>query len=322
MIKTRLTEMLGIDHPIMSAPMNLAAGGNLARAVTHAGGFGLIGGGYGDAEWLETAFREAGNSEIGCGFITWSLANKPELLDQVLAHKPRAVFLSFGDPSSFAAQIKESGSVLICQVQDMTSARQAIDAKADIIVAQGSEAGGHGAKRATFTLVPEIADLLARLAPDCILLAAGGVGDGRGLAASLMLGADGVLMGSRLWASREADVHPNMHRAALEASGDETIQSSVMDIARGRDWPKPYRARVLRNAFTEKWHGAPDLLKEEKNEHARWAQAWAKGDIHTANTFVGEVTGLIDAIKPAAEIIRETVQEAEQLLSKGADLLR
>ncbi len=207
-LSTRLTQRFDIAHPIISAPMAFAAGGRLAAAVTSAGGLGLIGGGYGDAAWLENERRAAGNAQVGYGFITWSLRTRPELLEQVLAYRPRAIFLSFGNPQPFVAPIKAAGVALICQVQTRRDAEHAIDCAADVIVAQGSEAGGHGDKRATFTLVPEVADLIAARAPQTLLCAAGGIGDGRGLAAALMLGADGVLVGSRLWASPEANVSP------------------------------------------------------------------------------------------------------------------
>lgn len=219
---TRLTERLGIKHPIISAPMAFAAGGQLAAAVSGAGGLGLIGGGYGDANWLEAEFQAAGNQQVGCGFITWSLRKQPALLELAISHKPRAIFLSFDEPEPFAARIKQAGILLICQIQTRRDAERAVDCGADVIVAQGAEAGGHGERRATFTLVPEVADLIAARSPNTLLCAAGGIGDGRGLAAALMLGADGVLVGSRLWASKEANVSSHMHRVALAATGDDT----------------------------------------------------------------------------------------------------
>jgi nitronate monooxygenase len=131
--------------------------------------------------------------------------------------------LSFGDPREFAAEIRASGAVLICQCQNLRHVRDAIEAKADIVVAQGSEAGGHGATtRGSFTLVPEVADVLVRESPDTMLLAAGGVADGRGLAAALALGADGVLVGTRLCAAEESLVRP-LHRALVDADGDSTV---------------------------------------------------------------------------------------------------
>jgi len=173
-MRTRLTQKLRIEHPIISAPMGYAAGGKLAAAVTEAGGLGLIGGGYGDAEWLKREFAASGNVRVGCGFITWSLALKSHLLELVLAYAPAAVMLSFGEIAPFAQRIKAVGALLICQVQTLALARDAVAAGADVIVAQGAEAGGHGLERATFTLVPEIADYLARAAPETALAAAGG----------------------------------------------------------------------------------------------------------------------------------------------------
>ena len=139
---------------------------------------------------------------FGIGFITWSLAKQPELLDIALDARPRAIMLSFGDPKPFAPRIKASGALLICQVQDEAMARQALDAGADILIAQGTEAGGHGASRTTIDIVPAIVDLAAGRVP---VAAAGGIGDGRGLAAMMMLGASGVLLGTRFYASQECD---------------------------------------------------------------------------------------------------------------------
>jgi nitronate monooxygenase len=314
MLKTRLTNVLDIEVPILQAPMAIAAGGGLASAVTQAGGLGLIGGGYGDKDWLDREFNAAGNTAIGCGFITWSLAQQPELLTHVLERKPKAVFLSFGDPAPFVNEIKTAGSMFICQVQTLKDAKYAIGLGADIIVAQGAEAGGHGQSRATFTLVPEVADYITRSAPNVLLLAAGGIADGRGLAASLMLGADGVLIGSRLWASREALVHPNMHKAAIEANGDDTLRSSVMDIVRKRNWPQRYTARVLQNDFTKKWHGNEAELTQDDKVAADWAEAWENGNINLANTFVGEAAAMIHDVKPAKEIIHSIVKSAKACL--------
>src|SRR4051812_29208639 len=137
-LRTRLTERLGIEHPVLLAPMDIVSGGKLAAAVSRAGGLGLIGGGYGDEEWLERQLAAAGNMPIGCGFITWRLAQQPALLDRVLERSPRAVMLSFGDPAPFAERIKAAGAALICQVQTLGQAREAASCGADIIVAQGT----------------------------------------------------------------------------------------------------------------------------------------------------------------------------------------
>jgi nitronate monooxygenase len=323
-LRTRLTKLLRIEHPVLSAPMALAAGGKLAAAVTAAGGLGLIGGGYGDAEWLEQQFSAAGNARVGCGFITWSLAKRPELLERALAHSPAAMMLSFGDPLPFAPSIKKAGATLICQVQCMQHAREAVAAGAEIIVAQGAEAGGHGMVRATVTLVPEIADYLAQAAPETVLVAAGGIADGRGLAAMLMLGADGVLMGSRFWASTETLVNQAIQKAALAADGDSTIRTTVVDLARKFDWPKPFTARVVYNRFVRDWHGREtELAKPEiaTREGNRYAMGMRNGDPDNTAVWVGETTGLIDRVEPAGDLLRKIVAESERLLREKAPAL-
>ena len=238
----RVTALLDIEHPVLLAPMDVVADGTLAAAVSSAGGLGLIGGGYGDGAWLEREFAAAGNTRVGCGFITWSLAKQPALLDRALDHAPAAVMLSFGDATPFAAKIRAAGAKLICQVQTLRQAQDAAGAGADVIVAQGTEAGGHGAARGTMTLVPEVADAL----PDVPVIAAGGIADGRGLAAALMLGAEGVLMGTRFYASQEAAGHAEAKRRIVKGTGDDTLRSIVFDISRRNVWPDPYNGRVMR----------------------------------------------------------------------------
>ncbi|WP_338050783.1 nitronate monooxygenase [Ramlibacter algicola] len=314
-LDTRLTRQLDLRCPIVSAPMAFAAGGALAAAVTRAGGLGLIGGGYGDAAWLEQQFALAEGERVGVGFITWSLAKQPGLLDTVLRHRPRAVMLSFGDPRPFGDAIRAAGAALFCQCQDMTHVRQALEAGAIAIVAQGTEAGGHGALRGTLSFVPEVADHLAAHAPDTLLLAAGGIADGRGLAAALMLGADGVLMGTRFWATHEALVKPTHHGAILAADGDATLRTRTPDIVRQLPWPPGFTARIRRNAFTQRWHGREDALQAALDvETPRYRDAWEAGDIEQAAVWFGEAAGLVHAIEPAAEVVRRTVNEAFERL--------
>jgi nitronate monooxygenase len=323
-ITTRLTEQLGLTHPIVSAPMDMIAGGRLAGAVSAAGGLGLLGGGYTEnADWFEREFAAAGNQPVGCGFITWALRRSPHILDVVVARKPRAIFLSFDDPEPFASRIKAAGIPVFCQLQTRADAERAIDCGADIIVAQGTEAGGHGGTRATLTLVPEIADLIAKRAPQTLLCAAGGIADGRGLAAALMLGADGVVVGTRFWASQEALVHPGLHTAALAAGGDDTVRQSVLDILRGRPWPARYTGRVLSNDMVREWIGREGELRAVCDaQAARYHDATKAGDAKLAATIVGEAVGLIHAIEPAADIVARMVAGAEAMLKCGASLVR
>ena len=199
-IETALTRLLGIEHPILLAPMGSAAGGRLAAAVTHAGGLGMVGSGYANADTIRKELAEAGNARVGVGFILWALEKNPSALKVALDARPAAVMLSFGDPTPFAGQIKDAGCKTICQVQTLAQAKEAAAAGADIIIAQGRDAGGHsGMTRGTMGLVPAVVDAVAPIP----VVAAGGIADGRGVAAALALGAAGVSMGTRFTATQE-----------------------------------------------------------------------------------------------------------------------
>jgi nitronate monooxygenase len=310
-IRNRLTQVLGIEHPILLAPMDLVSGGKLAAAVTHAGGLGLLGGGYGDGDWIEREWTRAGNARIGCGFITWSLAKHRELLDGVLAHQPAAVMLSFGDPRPFAPAIHSAGAKVICQVQTVAQAEAAREAKADVIVAQGTEAGGHGQSEPLITLLPQVVDAC----PDIPVVAAGGLADGRGLAAAMMFGAEGVLMGTRFYASQEAEAHPEAKRRIVASGSGQTVRSIVFDLSRRNRWPDPYTGRVLRNRHTDRWLGHEDELEAAAEQVGQdYAAARERGDFDVAGVIAGEACALIHDIPRAGEIVKRIVAEAERLL--------
>lgn len=318
-VTTQLTTKLGVRHPVVLAPMDQVADARLANAVSRAGGLALLGGGYGDRQWLLEqldAIDTHSSANIGCGFITWSLARQPGLLDLVLERQPKAVFLSFGDPAQFAEQIKTAGVPLICQVGNLEHARRAIDVGADILAAQGGESGGHGlGTRSTFTLVPDVADLIDRLGSNALLLACGGVADGRGLAAALTLGADGVVVGTRFWASQEAAMTRQAHEWALTVSGDDTIRQTVYDVVRGKDWPAEYTGRVLHNKFVADWHGREaELASHLADVRDRFHAAVRSQDFEVANMIVGEAVGLIHSIEPAATIVGSMVADAARVL--------
>jgi nitronate monooxygenase len=318
-LSTRLTQAFRLRHPVVSAPMAFAGGGALAAAVSRAGGLGLIGGGYGDPAWLAEQFDIAADAPVGVGFITWSLRKSPSVLTDVLKRRPCAVMLSFGDPRPFVDEIRAAGARLICQCQEMGHVMDAVDVGADVVVAQGAEAGGHGALRGTLTLVPEAADCLARHAPDTLLLAAGGIADGRGLAAALVLGADGALLGTRLWASQEALVREGHHRAIIETDGDGTLRTTVADIARQIPWPRGFTARIRRNAFTDRWHGREhELERNVSTEGPRYRQAFMQGDPEHTGVWFGEAAGLIHAIEPASAIVERISTEAARCLERRA----
>jgi nitronate monooxygenase len=212
-----------------------------------------------------------------------------------------------------------AGAQLICQVQRLDQVAQAIEAGASVIVAQGGEAGGHGANalegRSTFTLVPEIADYLAAHSPNTLLLAAGGVADGRGLAAALMLGADGVLVGSRLWASTESMAAQGAKTQATHTSGDGTARSQVFDILRRKNWPTPYDFRAIRNDLHRTLECDIASLKANPDAARLDYDAGVKaGDFSRAHATVGEAVGLIADVPSAGEVIARMTQQAQSLL--------
>ena len=313
-LSTAITRLLGIDHPVLLAPMGGVSGGALAGAVSAAGGLGLIGAGYadpslgyGDDDWIAAEFDRAGNSRVGIGFITWALDRRPGALDAALERQPAAVMLSFGDIAPYAAKIRDAGAILICQVQTLEDARTAAAQGADIVVAQGTEAGGHGAERATLPLVPAVVDAVAPVP----VAAAGGIADGRGLAAALMLGAGAVLVGTRFQASREALIHPNRKAAMVQAGGDDTLRTTAFDTARGIVWPAPYTGRAIRNAFSDEWHGRDDALRAAGAPlRERFFAAGRSGDTDMAVTFAGEGLDLIADCPPAGGVVAQIVADA------------
>ena len=329
-LHTRFTNAFNLDTPIALAPMAMASGGALAAACIHAGALGLVGGGYGELSWTQREYQLALDSvaleqrnRLGLGFITWRLDEDASALDWALnlpaEQRPHGVMLSFGDPRPYARRIVQSGAKLLCQIQRFAQLDLALDAGAHVIIAQGAEAGGHGANalegRSTFTLVPEIADHLARQAPHTLLLAAGGVGDGRGLAAALSLGADGVLMGSRLWASRESLAAPAAVAAALAAQGDDTARSAVFDILRRKNWPAPYDFRALRNGLHRQWESRiEELRRNPQAARADYEAGVAAGDFNRAHATVGEAIGLMTDAPGAQELIVRTTHDARARL--------
>jgi len=305
--------------------MALIAGGRLVAAVSDAGGLGILGGGYagalGGEPDLEKELALVKSRKFGVGFISWALDRAPQALDAALKHSPYCVFLSFGQPKPHAKKIHDAKAKLICQVQTLRHVEQAIDAGADAIVAQGTEAGGHGASRSTLPLVPEVADYLAKSAPKTLLVAAGGIADGRGLAAALMLGADGVLVGTRFWAAAEALTPQAMIERAVRASGDDTVRSKAIDALRGVPWPEEFSFRVLKNKFTDEWaHREAEAAAARGSLANAYVEARKRQDLDMYLTVVGEAAGLLHDRPSAASIIAGMVTQAESLLKRGASL--
>jgi nitronate monooxygenase len=324
-LNSRFSQRFDLRSPIALAPMALASGGALAAACARAGALGLVGGGYGELAWtqreyaLAQAQAAADSGRIGCGFIVWKLDQDASALDWVLEQKPRAIMLSFGDPRPYATRIAAAGAELLFQVQRIEQVPMALEAGATVIIGQGGEAGGHGMDalnaRATITLVPELADWLAAHSPATLLLAAGGVADGRTLAAVRVLGADGALVGSRLWATQESLAQPGAKQLAVATDGDGTARSSVFDILRRKNWPAPYDFRAIRNALHRQWEGQLSASHPSVEQaRANYDAGVKAGDFTRAHATVGEAVGLIHDLPPAAQVIERMSASAAQIL--------
>lgn len=316
-LATRLTSLMAIKHPIVLAPMGAVAGGRLAAAVTRAGGLGMLGPGYADAAWIEREFDVAKGERVGIGFISWDLARDPRRLDVALAREPAAVMFSFGDPGPFVDTVRRSGAKLLLQVQTVQAAREAAQLGADIVVAQGTEAGGHGAMRALFSLLPAVVDAVQPIP----VVAAGGICDGRGLAAALTLGACGVLTGTRFYATDESLAPAEAKGRVVRGTGDHTVRTRVFDIARRIDWPAPFTGRALQNGFTGRWHGRESELAADGAAFDSYAKATQTGDFDTAVVWAGEGVDLVRDIGPASRVLNDLVVEAEASIARSQGFL-
>jgi nitronate monooxygenase len=306
MLTTPLTTLLGIRHPILLAPMGDTAGGRLAAAVSAAGGFGLIGGGYADPDWLVTELAAAGNARVGVGFITFALDRRPGALRIALDAHPPAIQLSFGDPRPYADDIHNGGALLICQVQTAEEIALAVAAQADVIIAQGQDAGGHGRPdRATMGLIPSVVDMVTPLP----VVAAGGIADGRGLAAAIMLGAAGVTMGTRFLASTAALSSPAEAAALVTARSDNTVRTAVFDLVRGPAWPAGHDGRAVRNRLTDEWNERHDQVGAE-----RMFRSAAADDYAVRPLWAGEGLDLIASIESPESIVLDVVTTAARLI--------
>ena len=314
-LRTAFTELLGLGHPIALAPMGGSAGGALAAAVSNAGGLGLLGGGNGDRDWLtrELPVVTGGTrGPWGVGFQSWAVDRGT--VELALESRPSAVMLSFGDPRPFAGTVRASGAMLIIQVTSLDEAAQAMDLGADVIVAQGTEAGGHGARRgwSTLAFVPVVADLAAPVP----VLAAGGIADGRGVAAALALGAAGALVGTRLLATAEALADPAAKKAIVDGSGEETERSSVLDIARGSRWPREYTGRTMAHPFLDEWRDREDELAASPQAKRDYQHGVTSGALPPEPLWASQAIDLITDLPAAAEVVAGLAAQAEDTLAR------
>ena len=322
MITTPLCGLLGIEHPIINASMSGTATGALAAAVSEAGGFGMIGGTSGEGvPWLREQIaitRSLTDRPFGVGFIS-SFSDVDALIEVALEERVSAINHSFADPAPYVRPAHVAGVKVFAMVQTVAMAVHAAEAGVDVIIAQGGEAGGHGGQMGTFALLPAVVDAVG----DIPVVAAGGICDGRGFAAALLLGAQGVWMGTRFVASNEWGGSPFKRDAVVAASTDGTVTTSIYDTIWDEPFPEGISHRVLGNQYIEQWRGRDDEIAARRAEfQSELAEADEQADCGRAGISAGPAAGLVKSTMPAGDIVRSVVHDAESVLrGRASELL-
>lgn len=317
MLRTRATELFGIDHPVVLGGMGSATGTDLIAAVSAAGGLGIVGCAGRDAAWILDAargIRAATDRPFGLNLLLFEV--QEEAMKAVLEAKPRVFSTAWPWPDQDLgdcfSRAHDAGALVVHMVSTVSEARRAAAAGADAIVAQGTEGGGHVGLMTTMALVPQVVRAVAPVP----VLAAGGIATGEGLAAALALGAEGALLGTRFLATPEAPIAAGFKQAVLDSDGHDTLLTEIPDIARGRVWPGAW-SRVVRNRLIETWAGREDALRARRSEAGPAMQkAFRDGDAAGAPLFIGQEAGLIDSLEPAGDIVRRLVREAEAAIAR------
>ena len=315
MLSTDWSRSLGLDVPIVNAPMGGAAGGALAAAVSDAGGLGMIGmGSSATAEKLAAELPHVANLKrpFGIGLVDWVAAGQPDLLDTALAARPALLCVSFGDRWEWVSRAHQAGALAATQVPDLRTAQRAVDAGVDVVVARGNEGGGHG--QPLIGTLPLLTELLDHLTVP--VLAAGGISSGRGLAAVLAAGASAAWLGTAFTACPESLLSDATRNQLLAANGTDTVTTRVFDIALGYAWPPSLPERVLRNDFSDRWGGHEESL--DADAAAEVAQAIAAEDFTRSPINAGQGVGALSAVRTAAGVIGLLSGEAAELLSRWA----
>jgi nitronate monooxygenase len=317
MLRTYLTIKWNLKYPIISAPMAGSAYGRLARAVTLAGGLGMIGMGF--SAQVETIAKEAAiargddNARFGIGLMIWAIEKRPELLDATIKARPFMISISFGDPAPYVKRLHDAEILVATQVNTREQTKRALNAGVDLIVAQGTEAGGHTGQVAT---LPILQIALDEAAGKCPVVAAGGIASPRGMAAALAAGAEGAWIGTTLLAATESIVTDAARERILHADESQTVLTRAFDVAQGLPWPANHPGRALRNQFTDRWTGREDEIVNDPETPAVYQEAVKRNDYATAHIYAGQAVGMVERSRPAEQIIREMAEGAESLLRR------
>ena len=317
MLKTPLCELFGIDVPIILAPMGTCTSAELAAAVSNEGGLGGIGSLFRTTAAIKRDIdmvRELTNRHFAVNHIPQTL--DAEAFRYTLEARPAVISFALGDPGDLVRQAHDVGSLVMLQVTTVAQAVDAAERGVDVIIAQGGEAGGYGGEVSTMTLVPQVVDAVAPIP----VVAAGGIFDGRGIAAALMLGAVGVNLGTRFIASKEAPVGDEWKQAIAQANSEDAIKADVLnDIS-----PLPGTAgfhtvlRSLHTPFLDEWNAKREEARRNRGRlRDQIISTTQAGRQHECLLTAGQTAGGIKEILPIAEIMRRLVAETEAALSRA-----
>ena len=308
-MKTRITDLLGIEYPIIQGGMAWVAEHTLAAAVSNAGGAGIIAGGNAPIDYLREQIRlckEKTDKPFGVNVMLMS-PNAADLAQLCIDEKVAFVTTGAGNPGTYVAAWKEAGIKVIPVVPSVALAKRMEKSGADAVIAEGTESGGHIGENTTMCLVPQVVDAVS-----IPVIAAGGIADGRGMAASFMLGAEGVQIGTRFLASEECQIHPTFKDLVIKAKDTDSVVT-------GRYTGHP--CRNVKTKFAKKLaNGEKDgTLSPEEFENltvGALRRAVVDGDLESGSFLCGAIAGMINEIKPCAEIVKEINDGAEKLLCK------
>jgi NAD(P)H-dependent flavin oxidoreductase YrpB (nitropropane dioxygenase family) len=316
-IRTPICDLLDIEHPIALGGMGSATSPPLVAAVSRAGGLGALGCHYQTPEQIRArteAIRRETNKPFGLNFLLFDL--REDSFEMALELRPSVMQFAWARPDQDLKSYFDRAHRAGCKVTHMagavSEAVRAAEAGADVIIAQGTEGGGHVGWMASMPLIPMVVDAVSPIP----VLAAGGFADGRGLVAALALGADGILLGTRFLATEESPLHPNFKQAIVDSDGHDTQLSEIPDIAAGLVWPGAM-TRSRRNRFIERWAGREWALRQSRAEaRAKLQTARETGDVDEGPLSMGQDAGLIHDIPPAADVVTRIAQEANEILAR------
>jgi NAD(P)H-dependent flavin oxidoreductase YrpB (nitropropane dioxygenase family) len=317
MIRTPVCDLLDIEHPIALGGMGSGTSSALVAAVSGAGGLGALGCLYLTADQIRercVAIRRETNRPFALNFLLFDI--REECFAAALAVRPSVMQFAWARPEQdlrpFFDRAHDAGCKVTHMVGSVPEALRAAKDGADVIIAQGTEGGGHVGWMASMPLVPMVVDAVGAIP----VLAAGGFADGRGLVAALALGAQGILLGTRFLASVESPLHANFKQAIVDSDGHDTELTEIPDIAAGQVWPGAM-IRARRNRFIERWAGREWALRQSRAEAAaKLRAARDEGNIDEGSLSFGQDAGLIHDIAPAADIVTRIAQEAEEILAR------